>query len=66
MFLFFEPTIVIKTNETVLQSPSLFIQWMLINEKLTQRDTEFFATLQHWTGSKEVNKNIKADFLVLH
>ena len=26
----------------------------------------FVATLQHWIGGKEDNKNIKADFLVLH
>ena len=35
---------------------------MLINERLTQWETEFFATLQHWIGGKEDNKNIKVDF----
>ena len=39
---------------------------MLINERLTQRETEFFATLQHSIGGQEDNKNIKVDFLVLH
>ena len=62
MFLFFEPTIVVKTNEKVLQSFSL--HWMLINEWLSKGETEFSATLQHWIGGKEVN-NIKADILVL-
>ena len=39
---------------------------MLINERVTQRETEVFATLQHWIWGKEDNKNIKADILVLN
>ena len=35
---------------------------MLINERLMQPETEFFATLQHGIGGKEDNKNIKVDF----
>ena len=63
VFFFFEPTIVAKTNVTVLQSPfPFFLHWMLINERLKQRETKFFATLQHWIGGKEDNKNIKVDF----
>ena len=60
MFLFFEPTIVAKTNVTLLQSP-LSLHLMVIYERLTQRGTEFFATLQHWIWDKEDNKNIKVD-----
>ena len=65
MLLFFEPAIVAKTNVTLLQSP-LPLHFMLIYERLTQRGTGFFATLQHRIGAKEDNKNIKVDFLVLH
>ena len=62
MFLFFKPTVVAKTNVTVLQSflPSFNVdQW-------TTDAARFFATLQHWIGGKEDNKNIKVDFLVWH
>ena len=38
---------------------------MLINERLTQRETEFFATLQHRIGGSEDNKNIKVDFFAV-
>ena len=62
MFLTFEPTIVAKTNVMVLQSPSTFIQWTTVNDWMTDEwDTELFATLQHWIGGKEDNKNIKVD-----
>ena len=39
---------------------------LLPSFNVDQWETEFFATLQHWTGGKEDNKNMKADFLVLH
>ena len=45
---------------------------MLINEKLTQRETAVstkeanIATLQQQIGGKAGNGNIKVDFLVLH
>ena len=62
MFLTFEPTIVAKTNVTVLQSPSTFIQRTTVNDWTADEwDTELFATLQHWIGGKEDNKNIKVD-----
>ena len=66
----FEPTVVGKTNVTLLQS-SLSPHSMLINERLSQQETEFYtkestiATLQHWIGGKENNGNIKVDFLEL-
>ena len=65
MVLFFELTVMAKTNVTLLQS-TLFLHLMLIYEGLTQRGIKFFATLQHWTQGKEDNKNIKVDFLMLH
>ena len=49
-----------------MQSIPLSLHSMLINERMTQRKTEFSATLQAWIEGKEDNKNIKADFLVLH
>ena len=44
-----------------------FIHKMSKNKawRLKQRETEFFATLQHSIGDKEDNNNIKVDFLVL-
>ena len=45
--LFFEPTIVAKTNVTLKQSSPFSLHLMLIYERLTQRGTKFFATLQH-------------------
>ena len=65
MLFFFETTFVAKTNVNASTIPSL-LHLMLIYEQLTQRGTKFFATLQHWIGGKEDNKNIKVDFLVLH
>ena len=60
MLLFFETTIVAETNITLLQSP-LSLHLMLIYERLTQRRTNFFATLQHSIVGKEGNKNIRVD-----
>ena len=60
MLLFFEPTIIAETNITHLQSP-LSLYLMLIYERLTQRRTNYFATLQHSIGGKEGNKNTKVD-----
>ena len=51
MFFFAEPTIVAKTNVTILQSP-LSIHLMLLYERPTQRRTEFFAILQIELGVK--------------
>ena len=45
--LFFEPTIVAKTNVTLMESCPLSLHLMLIFERMTQRGTKFFATLQH-------------------
>ena len=67
MLLFFEPLIVAKKNVMLLESLlPLSLHLMLIYERLMQRKTEFFATLQHLVGVKEDNKNVKKCFLVLH
>ena len=64
MILFFELTIVAKTNETVLQFPSPFIQCWSTNN--CERQAELSAILQHLIGCKEDYKNIKENFLLLH
>ena len=67
MLLFFEPTIVAKTNVTLPQSPPLSLHLMLIYERLTQRVTEYLLLCNIELGvKKDNNKNIKVDFLVLH
>ena len=60
MFCFLNPQLWL--NECNSSAIPFSLLSMLINERMTQRETEFSATLQHWIGGKEDNKNVNVDF----
>ena len=65
MLLFFEPTVVVKTNVTFLQfPPSPFINVDIWTNN-AGRDWIFCYSTTLF-GDKKDNKNMKVDFLVLH